>query len=141
MNSTTTQKQFDNEMKAISIGVYKGNEKSIPKDWINVSEYDKKSGFHGEAFYKNGKVVIAMRGTDDKDDLANDIDMAKKKLPNQYADAQKFYEKVRKDFPNQEIVFTGHSLGGSLAQLMSNKTRHFWRNLLLLLKIFIFVLL
>ena len=47
-----------------------------------------------------------------------------KKLPNQYVDAQKFYEKVRKDFPNQEIVFTGHSLGGSLAKLMSNKTGH-----------------
>ena len=25
----------------------------------------KKSGFHSEAFYKNGKVVIAMRGTDE----------------------------------------------------------------------------
>ena len=122
MNSTTNQKRFDNEMKSLSVGVYKGNEKSIPKDWIKVSEYDKKSGFHGEAFYKDGKVVIAMRGTNDKDDLANDVDMAKKKLPNQYADAQKFYEKVRKDFPDQEIVFTGHSLGGSLAQLMSNKT-------------------
>ena len=124
MNSTTTQKQFDNEMKSLSIGVYKGNEKSIPKGWIKVSEYDKKSGFHGEAFYKDGKVVIAMRGTNDKDDLANDVDMAKKKLPNQYVDAQKFYEKVKKDFTNQEIVFTGHSLGGSLAQLMSNKTGH-----------------
>ncbi len=123
MNSIT-QKQFDNEMKSLSIGVYKGNEKSIPKGWIKVSEYDKKSGFHGEAFYKDGKVVIAMRGTNDKDDLANDVDMAKKKLPNQYADAQKFYEKVKKDFTNQEIVFTGHSLGGSLAQLMSNKTGH-----------------
>jgi len=49
MNNTTNQKQFDNEMKALSQGVYKGNEKSIPKDWIKVSEYDKKSGFHGEA--------------------------------------------------------------------------------------------
>ena len=36
MNSTTTQKQFDNEMKSLSIGVYKGNEKSIPKGWIKV---------------------------------------------------------------------------------------------------------
>ena len=27
MNNTTNQKQFDNEMKALSQGVYKGNEK------------------------------------------------------------------------------------------------------------------
>lgn len=119
--------KFDNEIKALAQGVYKGNEKSIPKDWIKVSEYDKKSGFHGEAFYKDGKVVIAMRGTDEfvNDFVKEDIGhLAMKKLPNQYVDAQKFYEKVRKDFPNQEIIFTGHSLGGSLAQLMSNKTGH-----------------
>lgn len=30
--------EFDNEMKALSQGVYKGNEKVIPKDWIKVSE-------------------------------------------------------------------------------------------------------
>ena len=126
MTKTETT-NFDNEMKALSQGVYKGNEKSIPKDWIKVSEFDKKSGFHGEAFYKNGKVVIAMRGTDEvvNDLIKEDIGhLAMKKIPNQYADAQKFYEKVKKDFPNQEIVFTGHSLGGSLAQLMSNKTGH-----------------
>ena len=124
MTKTETT-NFDNEMKALSQGVYKGNEKSIPKDWIKVSEFDKKSGFHGEAFCKNGKVVIAMRGTDEvvNDLIKEDIGhLAMKKLPNQYVDAQKFYEKVRKEFPNQEIIFTGHSLGGSLAQLMSNKT-------------------
>lgn len=126
MTKTETT-NFDNEMKALSQGVYKGNEKSIPKDWIKVSEFDKKSGFHGEAFYKNGKVVIAMRGTElnDVGDILADGNMyIGKNLPNQYVDAQKFYEKVKKDFPNQEIVFTGHSLGGSLAQLMSNKTGH-----------------
>ena len=122
----TETTNFDNELKALSMGVYKGNEKSIPRDWIKISEYDKKSGFHGEAFYKDGKVVIAMRGTEkeDKKDWQNDINMGMKKLPNQYVDAQKFYEKVKKDFSDQEIIFTGHSLGGSLAQLMSNKTGH-----------------
>ena len=78
MDYTTNQKQFDNEMKALSIGVYKGQEKYIPKDWIMISESDNKSGFHGKAFFKNGTIVIAMRGTDDEDDLANDIDMVKK---------------------------------------------------------------
>ena len=74
MTKTQTT-EFDNEMKALSMGVYKGNEKSIPKDWIKVSEYDKKSGFHGEAFYKNGKVVIAMRGTEipKTNDLTDDF--------------------------------------------------------------------
>ena len=96
MTKTETT-NFDNEMKALSQGVYKGNEKSIPKDWIKVSEYDKKSGFHGEAFYKNGKVVISMRGTEIKDmnDLTNDLSMGIKKLPNQFTDAQIFYEKVK----------------------------------------------
>ena len=90
MTKTETT-NFDNELKALSMGVYKGNEKSIPKDWIKVSEYDKKSGFHGEAFYKDEKVVIAMRGTDEivndfiKEDIAH---LAMKKLPNQYVDNQ-----------------------------------------------------
>ena len=37
----TQTTEFDNEMKALSQGVYMGNEKSIPKDWIKVSEYNK----------------------------------------------------------------------------------------------------
>ena len=48
MDYATNQKQFDNEMKALSIGVYKGQEKYVPKDWIMISESDNKSGFHGK---------------------------------------------------------------------------------------------
>ena len=33
----TETTNFDNELKALSMGVYKGNEKSIPRDWTNVS--------------------------------------------------------------------------------------------------------
>jgi len=55
MTQTQTT-EFDNEMKALAQGVYKGNEKFIPKDWIKVSESDNKnSGFHAEAFYKKYK--------------------------------------------------------------------------------------
>ena len=33
---------FDNELKALSMGAFKGNEKLIPKDWIKINEYDNK---------------------------------------------------------------------------------------------------
>lgn len=36
MTKTQTT-EFDNEMKVLSMGIYKGNEKSIPKDWIKVN--------------------------------------------------------------------------------------------------------
>ena len=35
-----------------------------------------------------------------------------------------FYDDVKSKFPNKKIDVTGHSLGGSLAKLMSNKTGH-----------------
>lgn len=123
MTKTT---DFDNEMKALAQGVYKGNEKSIPKDWIKITEKDnKKTGFHAEAFFKNGKIAISIRGTDEKynDLLKEDIlHLGLKRIPSQYVDTQDFYKEIKKDFPNKEIVFIGHSLGGSLAQLMGNKT-------------------
>ena len=121
--------QFDNDLKALSEGVYLGNENSIPKDWLKLSEFnEKKSGFHAEVFYKNGNIVIAMRGTDEiwKDFVKEDVlKMGLKKLPSQYVDAQKSYKKIERAFrnvPDKKIIFTGHSLGGSLAQLMANKT-------------------
>ena len=99
MTKTQTT-EFDNEMKALLMGVYKGNEKSIPKDWIKVSEYDKKSGFHGEAFYKDGKVVIAMRGTEkeDKKDWQNDISMGMKKSQTNMLMLKNFMKKLKKIF-------------------------------------------
>ena len=102
MNKNKTL-DFDNELKNLSIGVYVGNEKYVPKDWIKINEYDnKKTGFHGEAFYKNGKIVISFRGTENSfQDTFSDAQMGFNQLPNQYVDAQNFYKKVKKDFPHQ----------------------------------------
>ena len=36
MTNTADKLNFDNEMKALTEGVYKSNEKSIPKDWITI---------------------------------------------------------------------------------------------------------
>lgn len=117
---------FDNEMKALSLGVYKENKNSIPKDWVRFSERDNEStGFHAETFYKKGTVVISMRGTDPfsyQDIILNDMAMSTNNLPIQYVDAINYYNEIQKMFPRSKIVFTGHSLGGSLAQLMGNLT-------------------
>ena len=94
--------KFDNEMKALAHGVYKGKEKFIPKDWIKIVEKDnKKTGFHAEAFFKNGKIAISIKGSDfennGNDWTDNNIKMFKKVLPNQYVDAQDFYEEIKND--------------------------------------------
>ena len=45
-------------------------------------------------------------------------------LPAQFADAEKFVNSVLASHPKADYTFTGHSLGGSLAQYMTYKTGH-----------------
>ena len=46
--------KLDNELKMLALGVYEGNEKYIPKNWIKIDEHNSKNGFHGKGFIKNG---------------------------------------------------------------------------------------
>ncbi len=41
------------------------------------------------------------------------------KLPEQYQNANEVYKQIKQSYPNSIITVTGHSLGGSLAQLIS----------------------
>ena len=99
------------------------------------------SGFRAAAFQnpKTGEIVFSFRGTDF--DLSsvkgyieadNDISNADAQialgmslnLPAQFADAEKFVNSVLASHPKADYTFTGHSLGGSLAQYMTYKTGH-----------------
>ena len=82
---------------------------------------NKNTGFYADVLSDGKNIIIAYRGTDKlfDHDGKNDIDMAKSKIPAQASDAIKIYDKVKREHPNADITVTGHSLGGSLAEIVS----------------------
>ena len=106
----------------------------IPAGWtrlsrtaLGFSEGPSPSGFSAEAFQKGTDIVISYQGTNSdpftKDgyrdwgsNIANYLGWAS----NQMKEAALFYQRVKAQNPNAtNITFTGHSLGGGLAGLMS----------------------
>lgn len=89
--------------------------------WNQFDSQSADNGFHAKAFEKDGKVIIAFRGSDDGGDLRVDHQMLSGRLPDQFSDASRFVERVRQTHPNAEIIVTGHSLGGALSELTASK--------------------
>ena len=80
------------------------------------------NGFSATAFKDaDGNVVIAFRGSDDTKDLADTRRIASGMLPKQYENAERFYGTIRATYPDAPVRVTGHSFGGSLAQLLAAK--------------------
>ena len=89
--------------------------------WEQIDIQSAHNGFHAKAFEKDGKVIIAFRGSNDGGDLKVDHQMLSGGLPDQLDNASKFVERVRRSHPDAEIIVTGHSLGGSLSELTASK--------------------
>lgn len=79
------------------------------------------NGFSATAFQdKNGNIIIAYRGSDGVTDIKSDLEMVNgTKVPEQFEQAQEFYEEIRAEYPDAKIILTGHSLGGALSQLVA----------------------
>ena len=79
------------------------------------------SGFEASAYSYDGKIVIAFAGTntDEWQDIWADIGIGLLgSLNAQVIEAAKFYLNIKAQY-GDNIVFTGHSLGGGLASLMA----------------------
>jgi Ca2+-binding RTX toxin-like protein len=88
------------------------------KLWIS----DTWSGFSAGVYKKGDDVVIGFTGTNEKqvvDFLVGNIPIGMGASSSQVLEAMALYCQVRKENPTANITFTGHSLGGGLASLMS----------------------
>ena len=108
---------------------------------------DSAEGFFGAAFEKDNKVIIAFRGTnplnnqnsesllkslkqttrdleDDWSVLSNRWGISNKPMP-QYKEALEFAKAIKQKYGiDKEIIITGHSLGGGMAQLVGIALGH-----------------
>lgn len=75
------------------------------------------------AIYSNGTdTIFAIQGTKwyEPTDVKSDLQMkVMKSIPNQYRHAEKYYNEIKGKYPN--LIFTGYSLGGSIAQMLGAK--------------------
>jgi len=79
-------------------------------------------GFHASAYTNGNTVAIVYEGTGDLKDWVVDAEQAPGGIPDQYKYAVDFAQKVIKENPGKQVVFTGHSLGGGLATYAYYKT-------------------
>lgn len=113
--------EFHEILKALASYSYrKGNE--LPPNYSVLESVDNpKTGFYADVLSDGNKIVISYRGSDNmlKGDGKSNIAMARSRMPAQATDAIKLYDKIKEKNPNANIVTTGHSLGGSLSQIVS----------------------
>ena len=113
--------KFHKDLMTLAGHTYNNGNFRLPNNWQELTSFSANNGFQA-IVYKNGNnIAISYRGTDTpKDFILSDIPMGTKiLLPVQYKNANEVYKQIKQMYPNANITLTGHSLGGSLAQLIS----------------------
>ncbi len=88
------------------------------KEMISAPMFD---GLYYTVYKKDNEIVLCFRGTEksDKGDIGNDFKMGiLRRLPSQAKYGLNIYDELKKAYPDCQITVIGHSLGGSIAQMI-----------------------
>ena len=117
--------------KDIKKSYFDEENKIMPLNFTYLSSFrDPVTGTSGVAFQAetSGKTIIAYTGTNPDSDMVNDAIMTDGfsiafGTGHHYGSAYQFYEKVLKDngLNPEDVILTGHSLGGNVAQRVALK--------------------
>ncbi len=125
--------ELHEEIKLLTQNCYNPQTNFLPYGWKLIKFIPNTStGFKAGIYTKDEYVVIIYSGTDFiinnnnilqrnelLKDLITDEQLFSDKMPNQQNEAYYLYTIVKAMYPNYKIILGGHSLGGTLAQLVA----------------------
>ena len=130
--------KLNNDIIQLSGYIYKNVNNKKPDNWESIDKKENKNtGFYAEVFKNGNEIAIIYKGTDVPsknnisfdilsdsfhDNIFNNLSMGVGKFPIQINDARELYNEIKSKYPEKKINLGGHSLGGSLAQLIGIET-------------------
>ena len=111
--------QFYNDLSDLNDTLY--NKIQNYKNYLLINTYLDNTGVVIALYKLKNDIIFAIKGSEilpkfDVKDLLADIDLWVHKYTKQFISAKQYYDRIKSKYSN--IIFTGYSLGGSIAQLL-----------------------
>lgn len=123
-----TNYQLHEDCKQLAWAVYQDEKPKNINGWQYKKSIQDSNGFYAEVYEKDSKAIFAIRGTDTDrgikelaKDGKSDIQMSWSSIPSQAQTAEKGYIELIKSYGTENVITTGHSLGGSLSTILGTK--------------------